>query len=691
MVVERYKHEQLLGQGMMSDVWLVKDSMTNENVVLKIMTAVTEDDRRDHKARERFMREIDITRSLQHPHILPIIDFGEMRYHGRTVPYYVSPFISDGSLAEVIKREPPWKYWSLEQTGDAILQAAESLWYLHTRDPKIVHEDVKPANFLCQAVQSPHRAAYLYLCDFGISRWQKSAHMIASEVMGTFAYMAPEQAEGNVDSASDQYALAVMACYLLTGKLPIQGGTNREYIEAHLNEIPFTPSQLNPERIQSQWIDDIILQALAKDPDDRFATILEFAQTLLLALKEYEQGQPDVPIKRLETIAIVPVEPDEEKATPPVQMPLAPVVVVSSVATSPSIAPVKEREPQKSASEQAAIFIDVLEIAEKHVLDEPLPAKPTKETVAPLQSHENILAPLAVEKLVAYELPARPRQLCWSPDGSIIAAVLYGRAPLCFSGSGVMQEVHVSEASNAACMSWSPDSRVLAISTPGQIQFWDVKAQAALPLTIATGNETVESMDWSMHGQLAVWIDNQIAVYDLANMSLMMRQPPLSRHVATGPMRPGNLGTLRWSPDGAFLAAGGANGMIVCWSMSHIAPAWHVIPAGQRVYGLCWSQDGTLLVASFRNNRVIGWNTSAKEEQFRWERLPSMPRTLTIAPSKHITIASSERRMLCGTHERNFPSYTLPGQLLAAWSPAYQDLATLDEQRQNVLVLWRQQ
>lgn len=676
MAGDRYEQIEKLGQGMMSDVWLVRDTTTHELVVLKVMTTVSEDDKRDQKARERFLREIEITQSLQHPHILPIIDSGEIHYQGRSVPYYVTPYITEGSLAEVIKRLPPWKSWSLVQIGDAIVQAAESIWYLHTRKPLIVHQDIKPGNFLCQFVESSQRIVYLYLCDFGISRWQKTSNAAASEILGTFAYMAPEQAEGIVDRASDQYALAIMACYMLTGKLPIQAATNKEYIEAHLHDRPLTPSELYAERLQSEEVDAVILRALAKRPQDRFPTILEFAQALHQALgnviehgdagdrENTEQKQ----FERRNSGVFVPVEP---------QKPLKPSV------------PLKEKE---SDGANIPIFIDALDTSSRSILDEPLPQKPLKPlaSATPPRNTAISFSPLAVRHVMSYDLPARPRQLCWSRSGSALVCVLYGQPPLYLSGSGMAKDIQVPLAGQAACASWSPDGKVVAISTPNAIRFWDVTSQAVLPLTIATNDVTVEGMDWSSKDQLAIWLDNHILIYALSPAALMMPQPPLSHHVATGPMRCGNIGTVHWSPDGSFLAAGGANGMLVSWSIARIAPAWHIAPIGQKVYGLSWSPDGAIFAAAFKNNRVVGWDTHTRQMLFAWEKLPAMPRTLTIAPTQYVTIASSEQRILCGLPQDAFPAKTVPGQLLASWSSAYPNLATLDSNRQSTLMIWRQ-
>lgn len=208
MAVERYQRIKMLGQGHMSVVWLARDRATQELVALKVMMLTHEDEQRNRKARERFQREIEIVSSLRHPHILPVINHGAILHGKHGVPFFVSPYIPEGSLAAFIKEHPPWEQWTLEQIADAIVQAAESLQYIHTQKPPLVHQDVKPGNFLVHPVGSTGRTVHLYLCDFGIAQRLRSSVVHTEELQGTFAFMAPEQIERNVVCASDQYALA---------------------------------------------------------------------------------------------------------------------------------------------------------------------------------------------------------------------------------------------------------------------------------------------------------------------------------------------------------------------------------------------------------------------------------------------------------------------------------------------------
>lgn len=665
MTAERYQRQKILGQGQMSEVWLARDTSNQEFVALKIMTAISEDDRRNLKAQERFHREIEIARSLRHPHILPLMDSGYTQHDGRSVPFLVSPYLPEGSLADMMRKYPPWQRWSLLQTADAILQAAESLWYLHTRTPQIVHQDVKPGNFLCRSVQSVQQVVHLYLCDFGISRWQSVSNM-ASELLGTFAFMAPEQVARKVDCASDQYALAVMACLMLTGKLPLQAATNEQYIQAHLHERPKSPSQLNPDRINSPEVDNVILHALAKKPAQRFPTILEFAQQLQRALLHLVQGRAVAPTERLFSSE------------------LAASLKIKGTQPSPV-------QPSNEGLD-FAISIDPLEVSEERFLDEPLPAKPLKPVVSPVKSEQGEFSLLPLKDPIHYLLPARPKMVCWSSDGNNLACTLYGHVPLFLrKDSSNWQEIRTTNAVHATSICWSPDGRVLAVSAQGEIRFWDVVTQVELSLVLRFNNiRVIDALDWTISWRLAVWVESQVMVYTLPYALLIAQVPPSPQTITTGAMRCGNVGVLRWSPDGSLLAAGASNGGVLCWTIGRQTSTWQVTAPGQKVNSLSWSRDGSLLAVAFKNNCVVGWDIHTKEKALLWEKLPAMPRMLSVSAECRVVIASSEKRLLFGLPDESFPSAIYPGQLLASWSPTNLELATLDEQRENLLVVWRE-
>lgn len=640
MGAERYTLQRTLPSGHMSEVWLAYDHDQAREVVVKIMKVYEGDTYRNQKTAERFAREIAILQGLNHPQILPLLDSGHMSYKQRNVPYLVSPYIPEGSLATLLSQRPPWQFWSLRQVADAVLQAADCLWYLHCHQPQIVHEDIKPGNFLYRSINSAERAVYLYLFDFGISRYKHQSFEMASEVVGTPAFMAPEQIEQQVHCASDQYALAVMACVLLTGQFPIQiDEQNRQrYLEAHLYTPPRPPSALLPERLQSTQVDNVFLRALEKRPERRFPTVLAFAEALCQAIYAYGEDK---------------TEPDPGPA---------------------------------SSAPRFSLAFDSADSEDDRVLDEPLPIKPPKSIVLE-RAEEMVLLPLPLQGPIRVTLPSRPKALSWSPDGTSLACVLYG-AVYIYKPGHELQQVMTPNVGRTSVVSWSADSRVLAVAGDRKMCFWDVGGASLLPHMLQLTVSTPLGVDWSRQDQLAIWLDTSIWIYHLPYERLQKSRPLAPQHIATEGMRCDNPGTISWSPDGTRLASGSSHGEVVCWPVGGKQPVWQVATLGQKIQCLAWSRDSSLLLVATQDRRVLGWDAQTHSELVRWEKLPALPRLLTLSLQGHITLVSSEKRLLIGFVDSSYPSLTAPGQLLAAWSPVKNELATLDDQEPKVLNIW---
>src|SRR5947207_8151272 len=146
-----------------------------------------------------------------------------------------------------------------------LIQAAEALQHAH--DHHIIHQDVKPSNFLIRENPNDPNHPDLLLMDFGVARLTNATATSSQLVRGTPAFMSPEQWESKPVPASDQYALAVMAYQLLTGRAPFEGNLG-QVMHRHMMVPPQPPSIYNPQL--SPAIDPVILRALAKKPEERF-------------------------------------------------------------------------------------------------------------------------------------------------------------------------------------------------------------------------------------------------------------------------------------------------------------------------------------------------------------------------------------------------------------------------------------
>lgn len=262
-----YELVQRLGEGGMAQVYLARDVRLGREVAVKVL-----DTRLAERPgfRERFLREARVAGALDHPNIVPLYDFGDTDH----LLYLVMPFISGGSLQDLLRRVPL-------PVGEVVTygsQIADALEYAHKRN--VVHRDVKPANMLI------HADGRLMLSDFGLAKIISSAGRPASPRghpdAGTPEYMAPEQIEGRTDARSDIYALGVVLYLLLTGHLPFTGSTSSAVMEGHLYRLPEDPRSLNPAITPAMQA--VIARALAKHSEDRYQTAGELGAALLGAL-----------------------------------------------------------------------------------------------------------------------------------------------------------------------------------------------------------------------------------------------------------------------------------------------------------------------------------------------------------------------------------------------------------------------
>jgi serine/threonine protein kinase len=273
--IGRFRLLRLLGRGGMGEVYLAEDDQLRRQVAIKVIQA----DYPDPDATRLFLREARAIAMLNHSHILPLFDFGEATVHGTILTYMVMPFCQEGTLAAWMQRHRNTALLSPQDVGFLVQQAASALQYAHNR--QIVHQDVKPSNFLIRGSEDASGRPDLMLADFGVSKSTSATASVSQSVRGTPAYMAPEQWEGTPVPATDQYALAILAYDLLTGHPPFQGGLGQVMYQ-HLHVIPPPPSTLNP-RLPVD-VDTVMQHALAKKPEERFGSISAFARAFEQAL-----------------------------------------------------------------------------------------------------------------------------------------------------------------------------------------------------------------------------------------------------------------------------------------------------------------------------------------------------------------------------------------------------------------------
>jgi DNA-binding beta-propeller fold protein YncE len=247
----QYRIIQKIGEGGMGAVYKADQPSIPRTVVIKVLSAAFSE---YADARDRFRRELDMITRLEHPHILPVYDFGEVDGN----PYIVMRFMTGGTLQERLKR-------STLGRGEAIRlmeQIALALDFAH--DQGIIHRDLKPGNVLLD------ESGNGYLADFGLAKSIGGTRDLTAtgSVLGSPAYMSPEQARGDkLDRRSDVYSFAVLVYQALSGRLPFDSDDAWGYITKHLSEAPAPIRQYAPDL--SAAVEDVLAASLAKDREAR--------------------------------------------------------------------------------------------------------------------------------------------------------------------------------------------------------------------------------------------------------------------------------------------------------------------------------------------------------------------------------------------------------------------------------------
>lgn len=276
-----YKLDEILGTGGMSLVYRAHQTNIERDVAIKIMAPALANQEGFAK---RFKQEAEVFAKLEHPHITPIYDYGQ---HEKYL-YLVLRLIPGGSLSDAMVDETPF---DLDLTTKVLKQVASALQYAHNK--KIIHRDLKPGNILLDDDKNA------YLVDFGIAKIITETRGGAmSALLGTPAYIAPEQWQAQIiDHRVDIYSLGVVVYRMLTGKLPFSSGSPFYLMYSHLHgDIP-KPSVEN-DNVPPE-VDEVVLKALAKTPDERYAQVTEFAEAFENAVGKKSAASKDIDTKSI--------------------------------------------------------------------------------------------------------------------------------------------------------------------------------------------------------------------------------------------------------------------------------------------------------------------------------------------------------------------------------------------------------
>ncbi|HKO99060.1 MAG TPA: protein kinase [Pyrinomonadaceae bacterium] len=270
LLLDRYRLDSEIGRGGMGIVYRATDLQLMREVAVKVLPGTLS----SPDARERLMREARAAASLNHPHIISVHDVGE----AEGLPFFVMELVHGPSLSQLRPAE-------LSSIVNIARQICEALEHAHANS--IVHRDLKPENILMStAGHSARQTGTVKIADLGLALPAYAARISrAGVIVGTAAYMAPEQALGKeVDGRADLYALGVLLYELTTGRVPFHGADPLAVVSQHIHASVVPPRVLRPDMPRA--LEAVILRLLAKDPAQRFATAVETEAALRDSLDE---------------------------------------------------------------------------------------------------------------------------------------------------------------------------------------------------------------------------------------------------------------------------------------------------------------------------------------------------------------------------------------------------------------------
>jgi serine/threonine-protein kinase len=305
-LADRYDVQIELGRGGMALVYLAEDIKHRRQVAIKVLRPEIT----GSIGAERFLREIEISARLSHPNILTLIDSGE----ADSLLFYVMPYVEGESLRDRMTRE---NQLPVDEALRITREIADALHYAHSKG--IIHRDIKPENILLEA-------GHAVVADFGIARAVSEAGGTqltkTGYAVGTPAYMSPEQALGHrdIDHRTDMYSLGCLLYEMLGGEPPYMGATPQAILARKAVD-PVRSIRVVRAAVPES-LEIAVTKALGRDPEDRYATVQEFAEAL-----EQEPAPPILDRETLVRLVAYPPRLPEPRATTrsPSRFPSAPV------------------------------------------------------------------------------------------------------------------------------------------------------------------------------------------------------------------------------------------------------------------------------------------------------------------------------------------------------------------------------
>ncbi len=630
-----YRLLHLLGQGGFANVYLGEHTHLNTRAAVKVLH-----EQMEAQALENFLKEAQTIATLKHPHILRVLDFGM----DDSTPFLVMEYAPGGTLR---KKHPHGSIVSLSTVVPYVKQVTAALQYAH--DQQLVHRDVKPENMLVEVQGS------IVLGDFGIAIPVYDTQTFSTqEVGGTPYYMAPEQCRGKAREASDQYALGVVVYEWLCGILPFYGASAIEIAMHHLMDPP--PSLQEKVPGIPVEVEQVVLKALAKDPQERFPSVQEFAQALEHASQPKKSAIAVLPLSIL-----LSQQPDSHVHQSGLPRDSG-IPTPSTISSSPTVVQVAE------ALQLAGTLLytyhghsNAVNGVGQSSNDTLIVPRERKETarVYNRAMGKQVLTPRGHSKYVA--------TVTWSPDGTHIASGGWDKVVQVWDArTGEQIRTCSGHSRFVFTVTWSPDGTHIASgSTDKTVQVWNARTGEQIR-TYSGHSGFVFAAAWSPDGTRIAsgGGDKTVQVWDAAT----------GEQVSTYNGHSDGVSGVAWSPDGTRIASGSHDKTVQVWDTATGEQVCIYSRHSQAVLAIAWSPDGTRIASGGSDGSVQVWDVATGEQVCTYGRHSQVVYVVAWSPdSTRIASGSGDKTVhvwetATGKHLLTYSGHS-DGVNAVAWSP----------------------